>query len=181
MNLLRYWWMLTFKGIVFILTGIYCLVDPAVSVTFLVTFLGIIMIVSGLISTAGALIVRKDQERMNWWLIEGFFDLILGIVITTNPMITAKVFLVIIALWVMFLGGLQIISALRMRNRTKNWIWIFTGGVLTFFFGVLIINNPFGGAKALIVLVGTFLIFLGTFVLIRSFQLRKLENIHEEP
>jgi uncharacterized membrane protein HdeD (DUF308 family) len=178
MGFYKNWWSMTIRGVLFVLIGLICLLVPHITVITLMVYTGIVLIISGVVLMLSAYSAGKKgfKNALNWWMVEGIFDIIIGLLIAFNPVVTAKLFFVFLALWAMFLGAIRAISAYSSRDYSSGWKLQLLFGLLTFLLGLLLLTNPFSGAIALIVVLGTFLLFIGFLLLAKSFELKKHED-----
>jgi uncharacterized membrane protein HdeD (DUF308 family) len=178
MGFYKNWWSMAIRGALFVLIGLICLLVPGITVITLMIYTGIVLFISGVVLMFSAYSAGKKgyKNASNWWMIEGVFDIIIGLMIAFNPVATAKLFLIFLALWAMFLGAIRAVGAYSSRDYSSGWKIQLVFGLLTFVLGLLLLTNPFSGAIALIVVLGTFLLFIGILILAKSFELKKYDD-----
>ncbi len=176
-KLFKNWWLITVKGAFSIIFGVLALMLPKTVVLTILTYFGIVIIISGFFLIIGAFSYRKDTPNWRWWLIEGGFDMLIGGLIVIHPLVTAGIFVFVLALWVVVIGIIQIISAVNLREIMQNWWILLFSGVLSLFLGLLILTHPFRGTLTVVSSMGLFIMFFGILLLIIS---RKLKNMNAE-
>ncbi|HER08321.1 MAG TPA: hypothetical protein ENO20_05355 [Bacteroides sp.] len=168
------WWIEGLKGLLVLILGIICLVNPAGALAAIAIYLGILAIAAGL----GIVIVSVAGKGSYWqfWIVEGFFNLIIGILLVSFPKAAIHILIVFISLWIIAMGILQLFtySNLRKSGHTSNLV-LFTA-ILSLLIGILFLFNPFEGAKVVAIILGIFALIYGVSSLITAFQLLGKRN-----
>jgi len=177
MKLFKNWWLITIKGVFSIIFGILALMLPKTAVLTILTYFGLVILISGLFIVIGAFSYRKDTPNWSWWLVEGGFDMLVGGLIVIHPLVTAEIFVFVLAIWVVVIGIIQIISAVNLKGIMQNWWILLFSGVLSLFLGLLILTHPLRGTLTLVSSMGLFIIIFGILLLVIS---GKLKNLNAE-
>jgi uncharacterized membrane protein HdeD (DUF308 family) len=91
----------------------------------------------------------------------------------------------LIAVWAIVTGVIQIWTAIRLRERIRGEFWLGLAGVASILFGVILVVFPAAGALALVWLIGAGAIAIGAFLAILGWRLRgvhamgKLDAAHD--
>ncbi|MCL2760922.1 MAG: DUF308 domain-containing protein [Desulfuromonadales bacterium] len=153
-------------GILMCVAGIYMWVEPLAVIVALALYLGIIFIVSGI----GYIATFFAGWSSGWLLANGLIDLILGIVLITHLRLTIVTLPIILALWIIFVGVLRVAAAFKLKAvGFPKWGWSFVFGFLSILFGMFIIANPLVGVLSITVVLGTFMLIYGVFVIMEYF------------
>ena len=172
-SLLKNWWILLIKGIVIVLLSIYIFLNPDAAVLGLSIFIGIALLISGVITTIASISYRKVVNNWKWYLAEGLIDSLLGLIILSAPEMTAKLVIFIVGLWFLFYGITKIVASFELRKYViTNWWVELVFGLLAIVFSFIILFNPFAGAVAIALILGTFFLFTGLFNIIFAFFLK---------
>lgn len=165
----RWGWFLAL-GILFIILGFIAIANAAVVTTVSVIFLGVILIISGVVQLGYAFWVRK------WG---GFFLSILaailygvtGFLLVSHPL-AGEVSLTLLLAAFYTVGGLfRIIAAIS--TRIEQWGWALFSGIVKFALGILIwIGWPATGLWVFGLFIGIDLVFFGWFWVILSLGTR---------
>lgn len=173
-RLYKNWWLLLFKGILTLLLGIFLLFNPEATARLFSVIVGILIGVSGLFLISGSVSHMRANYEWTWWLLEGLVDLLVGILMIFNPLQAASVIIILLAIWVIIMGFIQIITSINIQYyMTGNLILVF-GGAVALVFGILLLLNPDKGLKGIILLFGIFAIFYGISQVYVSTLLRKI-------
>ena len=166
---LKNWWIEALKGIVAVIIGIVAFSNPAGALHAIAVLFAIFAIVAGMM----VVIVSWSNKGKYWkfWIGEGIFDMIIGILILANPGISISVFVVFIALFIIAVGIIQLLSYYRLKNTlAKPGIYLLTA-VISLLFGILLLFNPFEGVKIITVILGIYAVIYGVSSLYLSFKL----------
>jgi uncharacterized membrane protein HdeD (DUF308 family) len=172
MPLASNWWTLTIRGIVAILFGIFTFFWPAVTITVLALLFGAYALVDGIFAIVSAIRGGRGEER--WWmlLIEGIAGLAAAAVTFLWPGITVLALVLVIAVWAMVTGALELIAAIRLRKYiTGEWL-LGLAGVASVVFGILLMVSPFTGAIVVAWWIGAYALAFGVILVALSFRLR---------
>jgi uncharacterized membrane protein HdeD (DUF308 family) len=172
----RRWEVLLIRGIFGILLGVLMIVRPDISLVSLVLLFGIFSLADGI----GSIIlgIRGEPDGTVWWtmIALGVIACGAGILTLVWPGITAVALLAIIAAAAIIRGALEIWAAISLRNVLEDeWI-LGLSGFLSIVFGALLLRNPKAGALAVVLLIGAYLIALGTFAIALSLRLRRVNQ-----
>jgi uncharacterized membrane protein HdeD (DUF308 family) len=172
--ILKNWWMLTIKGLITFVFGLITISAPISVLPIVSQIFGLLIILSGISLTLLSFKV-KDRDR-NWRFTEGFIDLIIGLIIISFSGMTSSIFLSLTAIWISFMGILQISNGYRLRGLFNHyWILIFNG-LLAIAFATIIFTHSYHGIMTLVILIGLQASVFGSFMTIISMYIRKILN-----
>ena len=112
----------------------------------------------------------------NWWALalRGVAAIIFALIAFFWPGITALALLIVIAVWAILTGVMEVIAAVELRHVIRNeWFLIFSG-LLSVVFGILLLVQPAAGALALVWLIGLYAVIFGVGLLALAWRLRGL-------
>ncbi len=183
-SLSRSWWMLTLKGILLIIFGLFAFFSTTITAATLALYFAILIIIDGVFTIVAA--IRSWQDEEDHWLIlaEGILSLIIGTLLFLSPGLTLLIVSFTIAFWFIFIGISRIAMAIQIRKEIEGEGWMILGGVLMVAFGCIIFARPALGYESLTWLIGMFCFLAGIVILMVSFRIRKAaahikEHIHE--
>ncbi|MGD9328329.1 MAG: DUF308 domain-containing protein [Cyclobacteriaceae bacterium] len=166
--------MLTIKGLITFVFGLITISAPISVLPIVSQIFGLLIILSGISLTLLSFKV-KDRDR-NWRFTEGFIDLIIGLIIISFSGMTSSIFLSLTAIWISFMGILQISNGYRLRGLFNHyWILIFNG-LLAIAFATIIFTHSYHGIMTLVILIGLQASVFGSFMTIISMYIRKILN-----
>ncbi len=143
----RRWWVLLLNGICAILFGVVAFAWPGLTVLVLVFLFGFYCISDGITAIAASFAVRHQTGRF-WWqmFLVGALSVIAGITALFWPGETAVVILLIIGIWAIAHGVMEIIAAIELRKAINNEWLLALAGVVSLLFGIALISRP-GAAR----------------------------------
>jgi uncharacterized membrane protein HdeD (DUF308 family) len=171
----RNWWLFVLRGVAAIVFGIIAIVYPDVTITVLAIVFGIYAIVDSIGSFASAISHRNaDGWHRAAHALEGVVALVAGVLALVLPDLTALALVVLIGIWAIVSGVVEIMAAIRLR-RVIDTEWLLgISGLLSIIAGIVILVWPDAGAVAISWLIGTFAIVFGVVFVWLGFKLRRL-------
>ncbi|MBE6467733.1 MAG: hypothetical protein E7004_03985 [Alphaproteobacteria bacterium] len=145
-----------FAGIIMLLLGLMVWFNPFDTLLALAFYIGVGFIVTGFLYLMSAY-----EQRMGWYLLVGSFDVLVGVVLISNLGITAVSLPIILALWSLTIGIIQIISSLELKSIDLPWKSTAVMGYVGLFFGLAILIFPTIGAVAISTAIGFYAIMFG--------------------
>ena len=175
-NMADHWWLVLVKGIVGVLLGLAFLAWPGKSAVVITLLLGVyVMIDSAFTAVIGLLSVKKDDH---WWVLTalGIIGFFAGIAILTWPEITLGLVIFLLALWAFVVGILMLTMAVKL-HRESYGSWFFVAiGILALVVGMLLVSNPAGSVKLLVVIAGFFVFLSGVFTTAYALELHNMRS-----
>ena len=154
------------SGILMLLTGAFCLMNPGQTFLSLAFIIGLVMVINGLIHTLAYFIGRglhNKGDNNGWILTDALITLLLGILILCNQLVADAAITMVFAVWMFVSGILRIEAATHINKEKKRFnfrITMFTG-VLTVLVGLFGFINPLVIWMTTAVLLGIFLVMQG--------------------
>jgi len=169
--------LLGFAGLLFMLTGIFCFIDPLHAYVELVRFSGLALILKGVVlQMASASSHIKFIREKRSMIVESIVDFLFGILLIFNPFMTFILYPLLIGYWILCVGLLKVGIAIIMRKQIPEWLFILGVGLIAFVFAILIINAPSTRAKDITRFIGAFFLILGAVLI---YDANKLKRLHQ--
>ncbi len=167
-------WLIALRGIIAIVFGVLALLWPGLTALTLVLWLGIYLLIDGVLAIITGIRHRADNDR--WWvlLLEGIVGIVAAIYIFLFPQPATLAVLLVIAAWAIVTGVLEIVFAIRMRREIHNEWMIALTGVVSILFGIIILLNPAAGLMGIVWAIGAYAILFGILMLILAITARRL-------
>lgn len=169
--LARSWWLIVLRGLVSVLLGLAAIVWPNLALVALVFFLGIYLLVDGLLAVSAGL--SRHNGSQVWWLllVEGATGIIAGAWTLLSPGLTALALLYLIAAWAILTGIVVIVSAIRLRAEISNEGLLALSGILSIALGLMLVIWPGATALAIVWLTGIYALISGLLLIGFGFRL----------
>ncbi|QUQ72053.1 HdeD family acid-resistance protein [Kutzneria sp. CA-103260] len=171
--LTRNWWLVALRGALAVIFGIVTLAWPGMTLLALIFLWGFYALVDGVSSIALGAAVRGHRWSN---VLIGVVGVLAGLVAIMLPGETAVVLLVIIAIWAIVAGVVQVIAGVALRRAMPHAWFLIVTGALTLILGVVLLFNPGAGALALVTTIGVFALIWGVSLILMAFRLRGLRN-----
>ena len=178
-DLFKNWWLLTINGIAAIVFGIAAIFLPEITLLILINYFGILAVFLGMFFILGGIYYRKKNTLWRFWIYEGNLNFIIGLIILFNPRLTIDTFVVLVALWAVFTGFAQLISAIKLKAFVPKRILYFVNGIIGVIFGGILIFSKMD-YQALALVLGFFAIVEGVFSIVISFVMRSISKNIEQ-
>ena len=161
------------RGALAIVFGIIALTSPITTAVVLAIVIGVFAIVDGIVDLIDA-IRHRGSAGVGLRVFLGVVSLLFGIIILVWPGKTIGFMVVLIAIWSILIGVLQIVANVSIRKDAPGaWIWGAVSGALGLIFGIVVLFNLGIGLVALIWLVGIWAIVFGLALIVLGLQVRK--------
>ncbi|MBA2596556.1 MAG: DUF308 domain-containing protein [Chloroflexota bacterium] len=171
-TLSRNWWATVARGVAAIGLGIFAWLRPDVFWPALVVIFGVYAIVDGLFAIVAAV---KGETGDRWLhLLEGFVGVGVGGFVFVNPEQAGTAIVLVVGLWAIVTGVLEIISAIRLRQEIADEWLLGIGGALSIILGALLIARPQFGQVTTTYILGTYGIIFGAVLVMLGLRLRGL-------
>ncbi|HEY7589749.1 MAG TPA: DUF308 domain-containing protein [Candidatus Limnocylindrales bacterium] len=160
----RNWWMIGLRGLLAIVFGLVAIYLPDITLRALILLFGAFAIVDGALNLGAGL--RGDGGQPDWWaIVAGLAGIAIGVAAALLPELTAVALLIVIGSWALLLGIIEVVAAIRLRDRIQGELLLALDGLVSIAFGLFVIVAPGAGALALVWLIGAFAIASGILLL----------------
>ncbi len=169
------WWAFVLRGIFAILFGIGAVSFPNLTVVVLVVLFGFYCLVDGFTS----LVLAFEAESKGWYVLGGLVSLAAGVIAFMRPGLTAIAVLIVIGLWAIVRGVIEIVTAIQIRKEVAGEWMLAAAGIISVLFGLFVVARPGQGALAVIWLIALFALIFGFLEIGAGFKLRRLRKAGE--
>jgi uncharacterized membrane protein HdeD (DUF308 family) len=172
-TLSRNWWATVLRGLLAIGVGIFAWVRPDIFWPSLVLVFGVYAFVDGIFAILAA--IRSESGDRWLHVLEGLAGIAIGAVVFARPEQVGTAIVLVIGLWALISGLLEIVAAVRLRQEIEGEWLLGLGGVLSMVLGVLLIAQPNLGRVTITYIVGTYGIVFGLILILLGLRLRGLQ------
>jgi uncharacterized membrane protein HdeD (DUF308 family) len=167
-EVLAHWYLLAISGAVSAIIGILVLAYPDPSVKLLGVFLGIDLLIAGLLLVLRGPGSGSDGSRTTA-IVLGTLALVAGVLVIRNPGKSVALLAIAFGLYLIVAGALTVARALGKSERRGVGV---VHGLVVLAAGIVIVAWPDLGLKTLAVLIGIALLLQGAFEIAEAFLLR---------
>ncbi len=165
------WGLMLLRGAVSVILGIMLLAWPDKSAEAFIMLFGLFAILTGLLGLIAAAWVRRYVWGVP--LTGGILTVVIGLVAFLWPGLTAAMLVMLVAVWAIVFGLLEIIAGAAIPTGEPLRALVMGIGLFTVALGVLLLVDPSAGIAVASVLVGFYFIVGGVLTVYRALLLRR--------
>lgn len=162
-------WVLALRGVAAIVFGLLALLWPAVTALALAVLFGAYALVSGAVHLAAGFSRGQPGTVRALFLLTGLLGVAIALVTLLWPAITAFALAIVIGIWAIVNGVLDIWASVRWRAARL----LAVVGVVSVLAGLLILFRPDIGAVVIAQVIGAYAIVAGVVMLAAAWQRRR--------
>ena len=170
--LARNWWAIALRGALGILFGVIAFVMPEVTISVLIFWFAIYMLVDGMLAIMAGVRAAARHERWATLILEGAANLIAGAIALVWPIVTLLVFVWLSGGWAIVSGVLMLSAAFRLDAAHGRWL-LALGGAASVLWGMMLLIAPVPGAVIMTWWLGAYALMFGVVLLSLGFRLRR--------
>ena len=175
----KIWIFAIIRGVLAIIFGLVALFAPIATAIALAIVIGVFAIVTGVFDIIEA-IRHRGSSSMVLRIVLGAVSILFGIVVLVWPGISLAILVIMVGVWALVTGILQIMSSVRHRAvPDSGWVWGIIGGAVSILFGILVLIWPSTGLVTIIWIVGIWAVVWGIALIVLGVQLRKAASTNE--
>lgn len=161
-----------------IIGGLYLIINPQLTFTNLVYYIGLIILIIGIIKVLSALINRENFFLPGNYLFSGIINSLFGIILMTNASSTVKVIPIIIGLWLIIssASGLALILNVKRNNNTINNS-LLVNHLIKLIIGIIVLTTPIITIVFTGWFLGIILLLIGIYLIVNSFPKQKTYKV----
>lgn len=176
------WWVSLLIGIVLIIFSILLLIQPAQAYVAISIVFSVCMFMSGIFEIVFSLSNSSFLPGWGWYFAGGVIDLMLGIVLMSNPELSMGVIPFLVAFWIMFRGFTCIGFSTDMhRLGVKDWGWFLVFGILAVLCSFAIMWQPAAGAATAVYFTSFAFFFIGVCRVMLACEFKKIKKAIDVP
>ena len=174
-QVLKYWWLVLIKGIILVALSFFIFGHPVSALVGLALYIGISLMVTGVLLVITGLSNRKEDDQWGWKLAEGIMDVVFAFILLSNPAITATVFPFVVGFWMIFYGIMMFVGSFgNKKDGDKSWWMNLLGGILNVIVGYIIMNDIIAGVFAITFWIGTGVLIFGIVNISAALRMKSL-------
>jgi len=106
-------------GLVFIVVGVVLIRHLHLTLALVGLYIGLVWIVQGVVALVAAF-AGGAREGRGWWIFFGAISVIAGIVVVSTPVDSLTVLAVLLGIWFIVMGIIEIIGGLMIRRAARS-------------------------------------------------------------
>ena len=160
------------RGVLALIVGIVAVAWPGVTVYALVVLFAVYTFMDAVVQAARAFSGLAAKAVVGRILI-ALVDVAAGVVAIAYPNITAVALVVIIAIWAIAFGVLELFAASGTGETAGTRAWYVVAGLVSIAFGLVLAARPDVGAVSLAVIYGIFSLAFGITAIVLGVEARR--------
>lgn len=162
-------------GVLLIVAGIVCLANPGLALVTTSLYLGISMLISGIIDIVVFAKGNSNMAGSGWFLADGILTVLLSLFLLLHQAFTMLSLPFIFGMWLLVSGIGKFVNSFELKRLgVQGWGWFTALGVLLMLVGFFSFLNPISELFVIDALVGILLIFQGVASIVRACFSRRL-------
>jgi uncharacterized membrane protein HdeD (DUF308 family) len=175
----KIWIFAVIRGALAIIFGLIALFAPIATSIALAIVIGVFAIVTGVFDIIEA-IRHRGSSSMVLRIVLGAVSILFGILVLVWPGISLAILVIMVGVWAIITGVLQLMSSVRHRAvPDSGWVWGIIGGAVSILFGVVVLIWPGTGLVAIIWIIGIWAVVWGIILIVLGVKLRKAARMIE--
>ena len=173
----RNWWVLLFFGLISIVVGIFCVMQPETAIATLALLFAIWLIATGIFEIVRSFSSGLSGGMRALLIITGALSLIVGFVAlrsffeTDSPLLAGWILSIFIGISFLFRGFSVLFLGIESKGQAGRG-WNIFAGIIILIGGMIILTVPLS-VVALAWVAGIWLIVIGIFEIVGSFMVKK--------
>lgn len=172
-NIKNHKWCLIACGIIMILLGLLSMIQSDKTILSLVILFGFGFIVSGIAHIFSYHLYKNDpDDHPRWFLSQGVYEIILGIIFIANLGVTSLSIPLMIAFWAIFDGVTRTTASFHWKKAgLDKWRILLSAGIVSIFFALLLLARPWATVFAATFMIGITLLAWGITAILEAYKL----------
>lgn len=145
--LINHWWLSLFVGLAAICAGFLILVNPVESYYTFAVWLGLAIFLSGGVGIVQGLSSKNYFVHRGWLMIVSAADIIIGLVLILNALISEIFMPVLLGVWLLYRGAVMLVQGFELRGygiRDAGWVVFYASLIIALAVAVLWLPMTFG-------------------------------------
>jgi uncharacterized membrane protein HdeD (DUF308 family) len=176
--LARNWWAIGLRGVFAIVFALIALFLPGATMLSLVIVFALYAFADGVFGIVSAVLAAQSRQRWGVLVTEGLVNIAVAAIAVLWPGITVLAFVLLVAIWAIVTGALELAAAFRLGTEDGRW-WLIAGGLVSLVYGALLVVAPMIGAVALTWWLGAYALVFGVSLVVLAFKLKARLDKHQ--
>lgn len=149
----KYWWLSVLVGIASLVVGFLVLVNPIESYFVMAMWLGIVILFTGVFSLVESFTSDSRYVRRGWLILASICDIIIGIVLMLNFLLSVAIIPVLFGIWLLYRGFVSLAQGIILRSsgvRDAGWVIFSSIVVIAISLAVLFVPDVIGVAAVVV-------------------------------
>lgn len=177
-QLIGRWWLSIIVGLVAIAAGFIVLINPVASYFTIAIWLGVAVLCSGVMGLVQCFTSTSGIVRNGWVILAAIADIIVGILLLFNVLLTASVLPALFGIWLLYRGFIGVVQGMDLRSsHVPNAGWVVFGSVVMIAISLAVLLMPESmGVSAIVICVAVAFLMYGFSSISLGFRLYEVHR-----
>jgi uncharacterized membrane protein HdeD (DUF308 family) len=166
------WQAILLRGVASLVFGLLCFFYPGITLSIIVIIFGLYLLVDGAAGVWSAFRGTPGRAKPAL-LLQSTLSLIIGLGFLFAPQLATTYVIVVIGLWNIAVGLLQLAGSIALRRELEHAMPIGLSGVVSALLGALIVFYPASAAISIIWIIAGTAAFVGLVLIVFALKLRR--------
>ncbi|MBO5716614.1 MAG: DUF308 domain-containing protein [Alistipes sp.] len=177
-QLIGRWWLSIIVGLVALAAGFIVLINPLTSYITIAIWLGVAVLISGIIGLVQSFSSDSALVRNGWVILAAIADIIIGLLLIFNMVITAVMLPMLFGVWLLYRGFIGVVMGMDLRScRVPSAGWVVLGSVIMIVISLAVLLMPQTlGVEAIVLFVAAAFLIYGFSSISLGFRLYEVHR-----
>ncbi|MBR5133639.1 MAG: DUF308 domain-containing protein [Alistipes sp.] len=161
-QLIGRWWLSIIVGLVALAAGFIVLINPVASYFTIAIWLGVAVLLSGIIGLVQCFSTTSGLVRNGWVILASIADIVIGILLLFNVLLTAAVLPTLFGIWLLYRGFIGIVQGMDLRSfhvPNAGWVVFFSVVMIVIAMAILLLPDSLGVGAIVLSVAIAFLLY----------------------
>lgn len=171
--LINRWWLSLLIGIMAIAIGFIVLVNPVGSYYTFALWMGLAILLSGIMSLLQSLTSQNYFVRRGWLVLASVADIFIGIILLFNSLLAEMILPLLLGFWLLYRGCVMLAQGFDLRSygrRDAGWVIFYSIIVIALGIAVIWLPSTLGSAVVILFIAIGFITY-GVSIISLAFRL----------
>ena len=163
-----------FGSIALAILGVFLFIESELTIVSIAYVIGAVLVGIGIVAMLKYISNINKNIKNEIDIIYGTVTVILGIIVISNPKAIASIIPFVLGIIIVLSSATKLGYGFELRKMNSDlWVGTVVISLITMLCGVLLIFNPFAGAKFILRIVGALIFVYAVLDIISTFRIRK--------
>jgi uncharacterized membrane protein HdeD (DUF308 family) len=169
------WLTFLINGIIALIIGLLLLFVPNETILTITKYFAILLMIAGVVLLSVA--IRNLRSDLPYILLmaEAVAAILIGLLLIIYTRQSLEMFVILMGIWALIIGIVQMILAVRLKEKIGNYSLLLINGILTAALGIMLFFNPFQSLIVLGYIVGVLAVGVGILLIYFSVRIKTIE------
>jgi|GEM_PF-888379 len=168
--------LLSINGAIAIIFGLFAILVPQETAKTITLYFGLILIGAGALGVFLSWKSIKETRIIPYNLLSSVLSVIIGIFIVIYTKRSLEIFAIIVGIWAVLVGVMQLLISLRIPKTSVNRKIMIFNSIVTLLFGLILFFNPLESIAMITFLVGALALLFGGILVYISLMIKKISS-----